>query len=84
MIEKNILTKLTSDSTSNVSTVAHGVSGAATDGVVPERGTAAELGVRGEDTSVYDVGVGTATGGAVVDVRRRARRRVGDGTKTPS
>lgn len=50
----------TSNSTSDVGTVSHSIRVAATDGVVPERGTTVKLGVSGEKTSVYDVGIGTA------------------------
>lgn len=64
-------------------TVAYGVSIRATNRVVPERGTATKFVVRVEDTTVYDVGVGTIAGGAIVDVRRRAGSIVGNGSKTP-
>src|SRR5690606_6950683 len=72
------------DGTSNVSTVTVAVSGRlAGDGVVTGRSTATELGVAGVDTSVNNVGEGTGTRAAVVDVGGEASVPVGDAGKTP-
>lgn len=73
----------TGDGTSNVGTVSVGVGGRATNSVVAKAGTAAELSVGGQETSIDDVGPGAGASGAVVAVGGRARGTAGGGSETP-
>jgi hypothetical protein len=73
----------TTDSTSNVGSVAEGIGVSTTSSVVAKSSTATKVGMGNVDTAVYDISVRAATGSGVVDVASGARRLVGDGAKTP-